>query len=32
MAQFRLPANSRVRKGVTHKAPAGARKVRAFRI
>jgi succinate dehydrogenase / fumarate reductase, iron-sulfur subunit len=32
MAQFRLPANSRVRKGVTHQAPAGGRKVRKFRI
>ena len=32
MAQFRLPANSRVRKGITHEAPAGARSVRTFRI
>ena len=32
MADFRLPANSRIRKGRTHRAPAGARKVRTFRI
>ena len=32
MAQFRLPANSRIRKGNVHRAPAGARKVRNFRI
>jgi succinate dehydrogenase / fumarate reductase iron-sulfur subunit len=32
MAQFRLPANSRIRKGNLHRAPAGARKVRNFRI
>jgi succinate dehydrogenase / fumarate reductase iron-sulfur subunit len=32
MAQFRLPANSRIRAGITHRAPAGARKVRKFRI
>jgi succinate dehydrogenase / fumarate reductase iron-sulfur subunit len=32
MAEFRLPANSRVVKGVTHRAPAGARAVRAFHI
>src|SRR6185437_14754909 len=32
MAEFLLPPNSRVRKGVTHKAPAGATEVRTFRI
>jgi succinate dehydrogenase / fumarate reductase, iron-sulfur subunit len=32
MAQFRLPPNSRPRKGNTHRAPAGARQVRRFRI
>lgn len=32
MTQFRLPAHSRIRKGRTHKAPAGARAVRTFRI
>jgi len=32
MAQFRLPANSRVRKGKVHRAPAGASRVRNFRI
>jgi succinate dehydrogenase / fumarate reductase, iron-sulfur subunit len=32
MAQFLLPANSRIRKGNVHRAPAGARKVRNFRI
>lgn len=32
MAQFRLPANSRVRSGRLHKAPDGARVVKAFRI
>ena len=32
MAEFRLPANSRIRAGVTHKAPAGAREVRTLRI
>ncbi len=32
MADFRLPANSRIRQGVTHKAPAGARALRTFRI
>ncbi len=32
MADFRLPANSRIRKGHTHRAPAGARNVRTFRI
>ena len=32
MAEFRLPANSRIVKGVTHRAAAGAREVRTFRI
>ena len=32
MADFRLPRNSRIRRGKTHRAPAGARKVRGFRI
>jgi succinate dehydrogenase / fumarate reductase, iron-sulfur subunit len=32
MTEFRLPPNSRIRKGVTHKAPAGATEVRTFRI
>jgi succinate dehydrogenase / fumarate reductase iron-sulfur subunit len=32
MAEFRLPPNSRVAKGVTHPAPAGAGSLRTFRI
>ena len=32
MAEFTLPQNSKVRKGRHHPAPAGARKVRTFRI
>jgi succinate dehydrogenase / fumarate reductase iron-sulfur subunit len=32
MTEFRLPPNSRIRKGVTHKAPTGATEVRTFRI
>jgi succinate dehydrogenase / fumarate reductase, iron-sulfur subunit len=32
MAEFRLPANSRIRKGKVHRAAAGARQVRNFRI
>ena len=32
MAQFRLPPNSRVVAGVTHRAPAGTRDLRTFRI
>ena len=32
MPQFRLPQNSRVRPGVSHAAPAGATRVRTFRI
>jgi succinate dehydrogenase / fumarate reductase iron-sulfur subunit len=32
MAEFRLPANSRPVKGITHPAPEGAREVRTFRV
>ena len=32
MAEFRLPANSRIVKGVTHPPPPGARETRTFRI
>jgi succinate dehydrogenase / fumarate reductase iron-sulfur subunit len=32
MAEFRLPANSRPVKGLTHRAPPGARAVRTFHI
>jgi len=32
MAEFRLPANSRVQKGREHQAPAGAARVRRFHI
>ena len=32
MVAFNLPANSRIGHGKTHKAPAGARRVREFRI
>src|SRR5271157_1456291 len=32
MVEFTLPANSRVRQGKTFKAPAGAKRVRDFRI
>ena len=32
MAEFSLPANSKVGKGKTYKAPAGATKKRAFNI
>src|ERR1700730_5258709 len=32
MAEFRLPANSRVVKGVTYAAPPGTRELRTFRI
>src|SRR5436305_1106710 len=32
MAEFRLPANSRIVKGVTHAAPPGTRAVRTARI
>ena len=32
MAEFRLPPNSRIVKGITHAAPAGARQLRTVRI
>jgi succinate dehydrogenase / fumarate reductase iron-sulfur subunit len=32
MAEFRLPKNSRIRKGRAHPAPAGAERVRSFKI
>ena len=32
MAQFRLPANSKIRPGKLFKAPAGAKQVRSFKI
>jgi succinate dehydrogenase / fumarate reductase, iron-sulfur subunit len=32
MAEFRLPPNSKIQKGRVHKAPAGAREVRVFRV
>ncbi|HYW93195.1 MAG TPA: succinate dehydrogenase iron-sulfur subunit [Gammaproteobacteria bacterium] len=32
MADFTLPANSRIRKGRTHTAPKGARNIRRFRV
>ncbi len=32
MAEFTLPANSKIRKGETHKAPAGAGRVRNFKV
>lgn len=32
MAEFRLPANSRIQEGQTHKAADGARKVRRLRV
>ena len=32
MSEFRLPANSRINKGVHHAAPAGAQEVRTVRI
>ncbi len=32
MVEFALPANSRVESGKTHKAPAGAKRVKAFQI
>ena len=32
MAEFTLPANSKVRSGITHPAPAGATQPRAFRV
>src|ERR1700731_2589469 len=32
MTEFRLPPNSRIRKGIPHKGPAGAAGVRTFKI
>lgn len=32
MAEFSLPANSRISEGKTHKAPAGAKNVKAFKV
>ena len=32
MAEFRLPANSRIRKGVDHPAPEGAKRPKTFRV
>ena len=32
MAQFRLPANSRVKKGNSHPAPAGTKNIRRFKV
>ncbi len=32
MTEFRLPKNSRIRPGKAHEAPAGAKKVKTFRI
>ncbi|HEX3350036.1 MAG TPA: succinate dehydrogenase iron-sulfur subunit, partial [Acetobacteraceae bacterium] len=32
MAEFTLPANSRVKPGKTFDAPAGAKRVKSFRI
>src|SRR3546814_5698805 len=32
MAEFRLPANSRIKEGKTHKADAGAKAVKAFKV
>jgi succinate dehydrogenase / fumarate reductase iron-sulfur subunit len=32
MAEFKLPANSRIREGAAHAAPAGAKKPKTFRI
>jgi len=32
MAEFTLPANSKVTEGMTHKAPAGAKRVRNFKV
>jgi succinate dehydrogenase / fumarate reductase, iron-sulfur subunit len=32
MANFTLPANSRIRKGDTHKAPVGAKRIKRFRV
>jgi len=32
MAEFTLPKNSKVKEGVTHKAPAGTKNIRRFRV
>src|SRR3546814_6203156 len=32
MAEFALPRNSKVQPGKTHKAPAGAKRVKAFKL
>ena len=32
MVEFALPANSKVVEGKTHKAPAGAKNVRVFKV
>lgn len=32
MVEFTLPKNSRVKKGVTHKAPEGAKRVKKFKV
>ncbi|MBT5456063.1 MAG: succinate dehydrogenase iron-sulfur subunit, partial [Rhodospirillaceae bacterium] len=32
MAEFSLPANSKIKKGKTHKAPAGATKIKRFQV
>ncbi len=32
MVEFRLPKNSRMKSGKTHKAPAGAKKVKRFKV
>src|SRR5512147_2656990 len=32
MAEFALPANSKIRTGQTHKAPAGAKRIRNFKV
>ena len=32
MAEFSLPKNSKVKEGTTHKAPAGAKNIRQFRV
>ncbi|HEY8352431.1 MAG TPA: succinate dehydrogenase iron-sulfur subunit [Sphingomonadales bacterium] len=32
MAQFRLPPNSRIKEGKLHKAPAGAKRVKSFKV
>jgi succinate dehydrogenase / fumarate reductase iron-sulfur subunit len=32
MAEFTLPANSRIREGKTHRAPAGAKRIKSFKV